>query len=122
MLTKLNIEDFKGIQSLQFESLERINLLAGANDVGKTSAMEALFFLFVNDQQSLSNFPTVFRNGKGEGASLSPEDQFVHFWSWLVYQGAPIAKIVAVNPTFEAMTMSYGRNLTTSSAYPLRSS
>jgi AAA15 family ATPase/GTPase len=56
MLTKLNIDDFKGIHSLQFESLARINLLAGANDVGKTSAMEALNFLFVNDQQSLSNF------------------------------------------------------------------
>ncbi len=45
MYKSIAIENFRAFQELRLESLARINLIAGANNVGKTSALEAIFLL-----------------------------------------------------------------------------
>jgi energy-coupling factor transporter ATP-binding protein EcfA2 len=47
VLTKLSIQNFKGIGSCDFkeEDLARINLLVGRNDSGKSTIMEAIYYM-----------------------------------------------------------------------------
>lgn len=47
MLTRLSIQNFKGIASCDFEDedLARINLLIGKNDSGKSTIMEAVYYM-----------------------------------------------------------------------------
>ena len=42
---KLTIRGYRGLSSLELEELGAFNLLLGANDVGKTSVLEAIFLL-----------------------------------------------------------------------------
>ncbi len=44
MISKLKIEQFRGIKNLQINNLNRINLVVGDNNCGKTSLLEALQF------------------------------------------------------------------------------
>lgn len=48
LLTRLSIQNFKGIASCDFEEkdLARINLLIGKNDSGKSTIMEAIYYMF----------------------------------------------------------------------------
>lgn len=45
MVQMLQIKLFRGFSDLTVEGFERINLIAGANNVGKTALLEALFLL-----------------------------------------------------------------------------
>src|SRR3989442_759819 len=38
----LNIEQFRGLRGLRLDGLDRVNLLVGPNDTGKTSVLEAI--------------------------------------------------------------------------------
>jgi AAA15 family ATPase/GTPase len=40
--TSLKIENFRGIKSLEMSDLGRVNVLAGKNNSGKTSVLEAI--------------------------------------------------------------------------------
>jgi len=46
MLTRISINNFKGISSFNTNELGKINLLIGKNDSGKSTIMEAGYFLF----------------------------------------------------------------------------
>lgn len=43
MFTRFEITNFRGFEHLAIESLTRVNLIAGKNNVGKTALLEALF-------------------------------------------------------------------------------
>lgn len=43
--TKLTIQNFRGIQNLDIKDFQRVNLLVGRNNCGKTSVLEALFLI-----------------------------------------------------------------------------
>ncbi len=43
MYTSFKIENFRGFDHLELDDLARINLIAGKNNVGKTSLLEAIF-------------------------------------------------------------------------------
>lgn len=43
MLTSLHIVNFRGLQLLDVSGLDRVNLIAGRNNVGKTTVLEAIF-------------------------------------------------------------------------------
>lgn len=43
MLNKIVLENFKGYRKLELEKLKRINLIAGMNNTGKTSILEAIY-------------------------------------------------------------------------------
>lgn len=45
MYKSIHIQNFRGLRDLRIEDLGRVNLLVGANNVGKTSVLEALALL-----------------------------------------------------------------------------
>lgn len=45
MIESLMIKNFRGFTDFKIESLDRVNLVAGMNDVGKTCLLEAIFLL-----------------------------------------------------------------------------
>ncbi|TRU42307.1 MAG: recombination protein F [Microcystis aeruginosa Ma_MB_F_20061100_S20] len=49
MLESLKIEGFRGFQSFEMANLGRINLLVGKNNSGKTSILEAIQFLYAQN-------------------------------------------------------------------------
>lgn len=46
MLKALKIENFRGIKKLETDALRRVNLFFGKNNCGKSSLLEAVFWLF----------------------------------------------------------------------------
>ncbi len=60
-LTKLTIENFRGISKLEIDDLKRINLFSGENNMGKTTVLEALFQLIAIMPSNL-NVLNKFRN------------------------------------------------------------
>jgi energy-coupling factor transporter ATP-binding protein EcfA2 len=53
MYTSIRIQNFRGLKDLTIENLGRVNLLVGANNVGKTSVLEALALLHLDEGGSL---------------------------------------------------------------------
>ena len=51
MYTDFAIRNFRGIRELSIEGLERLTLVSGRNDSGKTTLLEALFFHGGGDPQ-----------------------------------------------------------------------
>ena len=79
MYKTFKVRNFRGLRNLDIDSLERVNLIAGKNNVGKTALLEALYFhaspnqprvaLDVNGFRGLQNhivtrdvFRGIFRN------------------------------------------------------------
>jgi hypothetical protein len=79
MFTRFEITGFRGFDHLAIESLARVNLIAGKNNVGKTALLEAMFLhigahnpelpLRVNAIRGIERFP------------IQPEE----VWGWLFY-------------------------------------
>jgi AAA15 family ATPase/GTPase len=55
MLRSLTLKNFRCFQNLTLEPLERVNLIAGKNNVGKTSLLEAIF-IYINPTNPESLF------------------------------------------------------------------
>jgi len=58
-IKKLNIESFRGIRGLSLENLNLVNIIAGDNNSGKTSVLEALMFL--RDPKDFNNILRIAR-------------------------------------------------------------
>lgn len=54
-LRSFNLKNFRCFQNFTLEPLERVNLIAGKNNVGKTSLLEAIF-IFLNPTNPESLF------------------------------------------------------------------
>ncbi len=80
MLKSLRLVNFRQFRELPIEPLNRINLIAGQNNTGKTSILEALYLLF-NTSSGLTLASSAFRS------SASYPDDYDAFWKWLAYQG-----------------------------------
>ncbi len=102
MLTSIHLKNFRALRDVKIEPLRRVNLIAGQNDTGKTTVLEALRILFsVPDayQQATNpsfcgNLPNEFRGGSGLG------DYNEVFWKWLLYNKDP--KLVGeISATFD---------------------
>lgn len=71
-LDALKIRSFRGLSSLELDGLGTFNILLGANDVGKTSILEAIFLLSGSANMQLPLQIQTFRNYRvGELADLS---------------------------------------------------
>jgi len=44
MLSKIHIQGFKGFKDTRIDSLRKVNLILGGQNVGKTSLLEAVYF------------------------------------------------------------------------------
>ena len=82
MLSNLLIENFRGIQELSINDMRRLVLLSGNNNVGKSSVLEAVFFMM--DHLS----PESFNRMNGFRGLSIPTDG-VSLWEPLFYQMNP---------------------------------
>lgn len=100
MLRSLHIKNFRLFRDLKIEHLNRVNLIAGKNNTGKTALLEALYLLFA-DFIGYNFFSSAFRNSLQKSLDY-PNDQercdiFSDFWIWLPNQrnGKSAVKIMA---------------------------
>ena len=82
MLTQLKIRNFRGFQDLTMDSLKAINLIAGENNTGKTSLLEAVFLLSAAGNPRLGINSIVLRGFEGE--KILPE-AVETFWKQLFF-------------------------------------
>jgi len=97
MINSLKFENFRGLTDLTISPLKRINLIAGANNTGKTGLLEGLYLLFSRDEQQILQLPSVFRSNVSGQQNQHTSDDFPTFWQSLFYDkqtDAP-AKITA---------------------------
>ncbi len=82
MLCNLNIKNFRGIKSLDISDMRRLVLLSGKNNVGKSSVLEAIFFMM--DHLSPDSFSRMnsFRGLNNQMAGVG-------LWEPLFYQMNP---------------------------------
>src|ERR1700741_234286 len=79
MFKSISIENFRGFRHVRIDSLERINLIAGRNNVGKTALLEAIYLLVASN---LPGGTRPFNLLRGfEDLNIS----FVDKWSWLFH-------------------------------------
>jgi predicted ATP-dependent endonuclease of OLD family len=85
MITSLKFQDFRIFPSLDIAPLQRVNLIAGANNTGKTGILEGLYLLFVNDAGQLGQLPAVFRSSVSGVPNQLNSDDVATFWQTLFY-------------------------------------
>ena len=82
MLSNLTVENFRGIEKLDIEDMRRLVLLSGKNNVGKSSVLEAVFFMM--DHLSPDSF-----NRMNNFRGLNILTNGVSLWEPLFYQMNP---------------------------------
>ena len=82
MLNNLTIENFRGIQKLSIKDMRRLVLISGKNNVGKSSVLEAIFFMM--DHLSPDSFSRM-NNFRG----LTVMTNGVSIWEPLFFQMNP---------------------------------
>lgn len=82
MLGELSIKNFRGIQNLVIEDMRRLVLLSGNNNVGKSSVLEAVFFMMDHLSPDSFNRMNAFRG-------LNNLTNGVGLWEPLFYQMDP---------------------------------
>ncbi|MGH9762058.1 MAG: AAA family ATPase, partial [Blastocatellia bacterium] len=81
MIDKILIKSFRLFEDLELGNLPHVNLIAGANNTGKTALLEAIL-LTLTDMDRLIALPGFFR-----GATGNPTDDFLNFWDWMPRRG-----------------------------------
>lgn len=66
MFTKLEFKDFRGFADLQLEGLQRVNLIVGRNNAGKTSFLEGITIAAAPDK--ITGMPKLLRPAEGNAA------------------------------------------------------
>ena len=69
MVTRVKIENFKGIKSATLDNLKPINVIVGRNGYGKTTLLEAIYLLCGGSPELL--FRTRAWRGAGETAQIN---------------------------------------------------
>lgn len=98
MIRSFHIKNYRGFRDFMFEPLERVNLITGSNNVGKTSLLEALYLnltpitalrsnLNSDNKQETSTRHNIFRGFKDIGYNLDN----VTKWGWL-FRGKDLGK------------------------------
>lgn len=102
MIQQLSIQNFRGIESVTFEDLGRVNLIIGGNNTGKTSILEALTLL-TGDQQQLQSLPSLFRE-------VDQNDEWNAFWPFVARNGKTEQLRVSSDPDAVYVTGKVDRN------------
>lgn len=91
MLTSLGIRNYRGFESLDIERLGRINLIAGKNNSGKTSLLEAILLLSGGGRADLAGLPVILRTkSRAENASRA---LILNRWSLMFFEGNTDSRI-----------------------------
>jgi hypothetical protein len=118
MITRVNIQGFKGFEQLELPRLSRVTLLGGRNNVGKTSILEALFMFFdrLNPQM-------ILRQLAWRGVGVIPFETDA-MWAPVFYKyemSKPITIAALVDNNNEKMTIRFNPHYIPS-AIPVRDS
>jgi hypothetical protein len=90
MFRNVTIHDFRGLTGLTLENLRQVNILTGYNNVGKTSALEAIFLLSGgHNPQTASTIQILRGHGLRAGNAESS-------WGWL-FPGRDTHKAINVS-------------------------
>ena len=79
MYREFKVRNFRGLRKLDISSLERVNLIAGKNNVGKTALLEALFLHSCPNQAGLAHVLNEFRGLQGVNMNGVFRDIFLNF-------------------------------------------
>ncbi len=79
MFKKITVANFRGFRELQLESLGRINLIVGDNNLGKTSLLEAIFLRLGHNLPDIGLRLNLFRGMTA--VSKDPRET----WGWLFF-------------------------------------
>ena len=71
MLKRLQIRNFRGFNALEIDQLSGINLIAGKNNSGKTSLLEAIFLLAGGGNAQMAVNDNVIRITDSNGVPAS---------------------------------------------------
>src|SRR5438874_1754748 len=113
MIQSFHIKNYRGFKDFTIEPLERVNLITGANNVGKTALLEALYLnltpgiAFISnqnsdksnqdsDKQESSTRHNLFRGFKNIPFKLDNASR----WGWLFY-GKDMSKDIEITSSFE---------------------
>lgn len=104
MIRYLNIENFRGIQKLSIEDMRRLVLLSGNNNVGKSTVLEAIFFMMDHLSPDSFNHMNNFRG-------LIVSSNGVSLWEPLFYQMNPDNTIkIQVKRGKDTLSLSYAKD------------
>jgi AAA15 family ATPase/GTPase len=87
MIENLTIKNFRGFKEVVIKSLNKINLISGKNNVGKTALLEAFFLLLGSKNAEIPMRLNTFRSLTP--VSLNADD----LWGWLFYNRSLEQKI-----------------------------
>lgn len=106
MIHSFYIKNYRGFRDFKIEPLERVNLITGSNNVGKTSLLEALYLNLVpgtafysnleSNKQENSTWLNLFRGFKDIRFNLDN----VAKWGWLFY-GKDFSREIALTSSGE---------------------
>src|SRR6266849_2895613 len=101
MIQSFKIKNFRSFREFKLEPLERVNLITGSNNVGKTALLEALYLNLApttalnsnldSDRSETSTRHKIFRGFKDLGYGLDN----VAKWGWL-FRGKDLAKAIVL--------------------------
>jgi predicted ATPase len=92
MLKSISLTNFRGFASLELKDLQRVNLIVGQNNSGKTSLLEAILWLC--QPTDCGKLPSQFRPQSG-----SVEQRYFH---WLLRDGEAVKSGVIRGATEDA--------------------
>ena len=117
MLNDLRIRNFRALRALDVDRLAPINVLAGKNNSGKTTLLEALFLLCGAGNPSLALNVNVIRGFDPTGGSTLPETFWKPLFNNLDMTG--IVEIEAAHDSLGQLTLSISSERPTTVELPL---
>ncbi len=94
MLEKVHIRNYRGLYDLSVDELRRVNIIAGKNNAGKTSFLEALLMLcFFGNPRSVAS-PAITRSH--EFTARSPEAIWETWWKPM-FSNFDLSKIAEIS-------------------------
>jgi predicted ATPase len=111
MYDKLTISHFRAFEHLEVAPLHRVNLIAGGNNVGKTSLFEAVWFATQTDPTP-GFASSLFRASAftDPAASQISKDDTDNFWKWLFFR-KDVSKPISIS-LHSSVTPNADRELT----------
>jgi AAA15 family ATPase/GTPase len=114
MFTSFHIKNFRGFRDFTIDGLERVNLIAGANNVGKTALLEAIFLHLGSHNPELSLRITAWR-----GIKQFRTTEMDEIWGTLFHEQRNDTPIVLTGVTEEHERQTLQIQLTEPGSYPI---